>query len=73
MAAGRRRGIMDAVIRSLAFAVGILALLPTLCGAQVYRWEEDGAVHFGRSPARLEAPCGDPAGRISWGAGRGAP
>jgi hypothetical protein len=34
---GHRCGIMNGVIRPLAFAVGALALLPTVCGAQMYR------------------------------------
>ena len=42
--------MMDAVARSLAVAVGLLALLPAVCGAQMYRWEEDGAVHFSNAP-----------------------
>ncbi len=41
---------MNGVIRALAFAIGALLLLPTLCGAQMYRWEEDGAVHFANAP-----------------------
>jgi hypothetical protein len=50
LVAGRRCGIMDAVIRRVAFAVGALVLLPAVCGAQMYRWEEDGAVHFTNAP-----------------------
>ncbi len=44
---------MDAVNAALGIVVGTLLLLPSLSEAQVYRWEDQGTVHFTNAPKRV--------------------
>jgi hypothetical protein len=49
--------MMMGVRASAAMAVATLVLLPTLGGAQVYRWEDEGGtVHFTNAPDRIPDP-----------------
>ena len=44
---------MDVVNAALGIVVGTLLLLPSLSEAQVYRWEDQGTVHFTNAPKRV--------------------
>jgi hypothetical protein len=45
--------MMDGVNAALGIIVGTLLLLPSLSEAQVYRWEDQGTVHFTNAPERV--------------------